>query len=264
MSSAAVLNYKISILQGVLAFVSVMLFLFHIRVLDESRDFKSDALNTPDSPVHNGTISLRQLLFVDFFGIVLLVGVSAYIGKYAIAVLTAIFIFTAFAWKDFFLKKSIRKSKVLYHIINSPQMLLLHLFIFVAFTGNFYLDTKMWLLMAFAYSNIFVLEVSRKISTDQERPDFKDTYNAKMGLKASVLLTYLLSLISIAFALLINLNQEVRLLYYLFLYFLLVSMVSYSCFSFVKSGGLIGGKRFILSSVLLYLALNILICIAAL
>lgn len=263
LSSAAVMHYDTSWIQAILVFIAGMLFLFHIRVLDESRDFTEDAVKTPDSPVHNGTVTLKLLFLIDAIGIILIAVISVYLGYYTLILMISIFAFTTLAWRDFFLKKLVRKSKVFYHILNSPQMILLQLYIFAGLTGSFYLTGKMWILLFFVYNNIFILEIARKISTDTNKKNFEDTYNARMGLGNAVMFTYVLSILGFALATFLIYLLTSNHLYYILVESILFIVLTYSCYKYVKTDGKKAANLFLVTVVLEYVVLNGLICIAA-
>ncbi|MBN2523476.1 MAG: hypothetical protein JXB24_09375 [Bacteroidales bacterium] len=262
-SSAAVLNYQVKITQVILAFFAIIFLLFHIRVLDDSRDFENDAICTPDSPLHNGTISLRQLIFPDILGLVFVLLTSLYSGCAAVILMIAVLTFSFFTWKDFFIRKNLLKNKIVYHLINSPLMIMLQLYIFTLYTGELYLNKTMWILVLFVYNNIFILELIRKISPDPEEKNYENTYSASMGFKKSVLFSYLLAILSfVIFLILIYRITGEIILYALYALPLLV-LLSYGYIKFIISRSSRTGKIYLLAILLEYIFLNGLICIAA-
>ena len=69
LSSAAILNYDVNLWQILSAYFAILFFMFHIRVIDESRDFANDSINHSDHPIHQGLISLKQLFIFDIVGL---------------------------------------------------------------------------------------------------------------------------------------------------------------------------------------------------
>lgn len=159
--------------------MSTLLFLFHIRVIDESRDMEMDSNLHPERPVQSGVISLRQLFFTSIFGIAVCLAIAIYAGLPATILAILILAFTTLAWRDFFAKSFFSTRPVLYHIINSPQMILIQWSIYAIYTQSFAISWQMLLQMLLIYNSIFIVEVVRKIKAPAL--DSADTYSASMG-----------------------------------------------------------------------------------
>ncbi|MBN2893311.1 MAG: hypothetical protein JXL97_15675 [Bacteroidales bacterium] len=205
LASATVTNSKSDIKEIILVFLSAIFFLFHVRVIDESRDAEYDKKFYPDRPVQTGFISIRELFFADFLGLAFFLIVAVIYGNASFILALAMLLFTTLAWKDFFLQKFFLNKPMLYHIINSPQMIMLQLFIFAIFTDSFSMTKSMWLLAGLAYINIFVLEVIRKIKRPDKSGKAGDVYTKSLGFKGALIFTLFLTIISgILFVLLLN------------------------------------------------------------
>jgi len=262
--SAAVLSYEVSIFSIVAAFFAVMFFLFHVRVIDEFRDFNDDAKNHPDNPIHSGIISLKQLFAVDIVGVVLIIIISVYYGTGTMIFAAALIVFTTLASKDFFLRKIILKYNTLYHIINSPQMILLQMYIFALLTGSVISSKIVWLLILFVYLNIFVLEVVRKIKISTEEPISTDTYSKSMGFKKSLIFNYILSFLSIASYIWIIVEQQTNnSLIYIVLSIPVLIFLSVATLKHIKIATKKTEKFLLLSVMIMYVSLNLLICLNA-
>lgn len=184
LSSAAVSPSKPSYLLMLLAFVSTLLFLYHIRVIDESRDMEMDSNLHPERPVQSGIISLRELFFTTLLGIATCIAIAVYAGFSATVITLAIIAFTTLAWKDFFAKSFFANRPVLYHVVNSPQMILIQWNIYAIYTQSFEITWLMLLQMLLIYNSIFIVEVVRKIKAPAI--DSADTYSASMGTKKAI------------------------------------------------------------------------------
>jgi hypothetical protein len=172
------------------AFVITTLFLFHVRAIDERRDFVNDSKLHPDRPVQQGLISIKQLLLLSISGILLslLLALNASMATLIIALL---FVgFTSLAAFDFFIPMYFKNKPVLYHIVNSPQMILTQWLIFSVYTESFAINTGMLLFMLLIYNNIFILEVVRKVKAPIH--DTEDSYTAHLGIKKSVIFLILM------------------------------------------------------------------------
>ncbi|MDX9848039.1 MAG: UbiA family prenyltransferase [Tenuifilaceae bacterium] len=184
LSSAAVSPSKPSILLMILAFVSTLLFLYHIRVIDESRDLEMDSSLHPERPVQRGIVSLKELFFTTIVGLAICILISIYAGFPAMVITLAVLVFTTFAWRDFFAKKFFSTRPVLYHIINSPQMILVQWNIYAIYTESFQITWLMLLQLLLVYNSIFIIEVVRKIKAPVI--DTPDSYSASMGTNKSI------------------------------------------------------------------------------
>jgi len=260
-SSAAIINYNVSLMQIILAFLAIMLFMYHIRVVDESRDFIDDKTYHSDLPIHSGLITLKELFAIDIVGILIILGISIYSGLNVIVITIVFFLFTTLAWKDFFLRRFFKGKNVLYHIVNSPQMIILQLFIFTLYTGNMKYSVSMWILVLFMYINIFVLEVVRKIKINTEESKVKDTYSASIGFRKSILFLYLLSIFSFGIYSCLMFSLKTSLQQILISTLPLFALITISAIFHFNKKSKSSEKLLLLSTVLQYVGLNTFICI---
>ena len=70
-SRAIIAEANLSFFNILLVLFASISYLFHIRVIDEYRDFKHDSLYHSDRPVQKEIISLIELKKIDFIAIVL-------------------------------------------------------------------------------------------------------------------------------------------------------------------------------------------------
>jgi 4-hydroxybenzoate polyprenyltransferase len=167
-----------------LAFLSTLFFLFHIRVIDESRDMELDSSLHPERPVQRGIISLKELFVTTLLGVAVCISIAVYAGLPATVITFLILIFTTFAWRDFFAKSFFANKPVLYHLVNSPQMILIQWNIYAIYTNSFQVTWLMLLQLLLVYNSIFILEIVRKVKTPTT--DSADTYSANMGSGKSI------------------------------------------------------------------------------
>ncbi len=261
--SAAVYNYETSVLKIIMAFFAVFCFIFHVRVIDELRDFDDDAKNHPDNPIHNGIITIKQLFIADILGLIYIVAVSILFGRFSMIFASALVIFTTIASKDFFMRKFIVGKNVLYHIINSPQMILLQFYIFSILFGKVTFSKIEWFTVIFVYMNIFVLEVVRKIKIPEEESPVSDTYSKSFGFKKSLVINYLLAFVSFMsyFFLILYLDIEKELLF-LILSLPVMLFLTFSTFKHIKSKTRKTQNILLLSVMIMYVGLNLLICLS--
>jgi 4-hydroxybenzoate polyprenyltransferase len=261
LSSAAILNYEVTIWQILSVFFAILFLMFHIRVIDESRDFANDLNNHTDHPIHTGIISLKQLFFIDIVGIIIALILSVLNDLNTLIILALFFVITSIAWKDFFLKKYFSGKNILYHLVNSPQMILLQLYIFTLYTGHLEYSSSMWILVLFIYINIFILEVVRKIKISKEESKVNDTYSSSIGFRKSLLFLFSLSMSSfIVYSWLMRLLNisDLKILFSILPLFVLLTI---AIILHLNKKSKISEKILLLSTILQYVGLNTFICI---
>jgi len=197
LSSAAILSYNVNIYQIVGAFVACMAFLFHVRVIDESRDFDHDLKYHPERPVQRGLISIRQLFYIDAVGVIVFITVALIFGRISKFYGAALLLFSFVAWKDFFLRNWLKKKFYLYNAVNMLQMVLLQMLIYSIFTQSFMVTQVMWIHLVFVIFNTIIMEFVRKIKTMADESRGEDTYSWHMGFFRSLMVFYLFCTINI-------------------------------------------------------------------
>lgn len=259
LSSAAILGYHTSFFQMLMAFLACLFFLYHIRVIDEHRDYGHDKAYHPDRPVQRGLVHLRELLLVDILGLAVFVFTCIWFGVPSQVYGAALIVFSFFAWKDFFGGSWLKQKFYLYNAVNMFQMILLQLLIYAILTLNFKVNSVMWIHLLFVIWNTLIMEVVRKIKTAETESSGKDTYSYHMGFKQSLRVFYLFSLANyftfnwMLFALQPQLN-----FYYLWA-FLLFALLTFSViWHWKKQTEKTEGLLF-LSTILNYVGLNLLI-----
>jgi len=262
--SWSVLNYDFSWQQALIAFFACMFMLFHIRVNDEFRDFEHDATHHKDHPQHKGVISMKSLRQSDTVGLVIYCILCIISGIPALVYGILLLLFVALARKDFFMRDYFKNRPLMYHVINSPQMVLMQLQIFAIFTGSFELSTSMLYCFGVVYANIFVLEVVRKIKLPNNEPGSHNTYSYIHGFSKALFIAWFWGLISCIFTFLLihyfHKNPLELILYSSFLIFIFL-IFSFLYFFHSKKMTLKTEKLTILISVLFYLLSNLIIIV---
>lgn len=185
-------------------FLVGLLFVFHVRVIDEWRDAPFDAENYKDRPVQTGLVTLKELLVVDAIGIIISFVLAFLYGNTALYYAIAFMLFTSLAWKDFFLTKWFQTRPLLYHIMNSPQMVILQLLIFAMLSGSHVLTLPMLMQAVMVYGTIFILELVRKIKITPRENTPVDSYSRTFGFKKALIITaffYLVTYVSYVYLL---------------------------------------------------------------
>lgn len=260
LASAVVSCESYSVWQVGIAFIIITFFLFHIRAIDERRDFVNDSNLHPERPVQQGLISVKTLLTISVSGILISLGLAFYSGIPSLLIALFFVGFTTLAAFDFFVPSFLKNKPVLYHIINSPQMILAQWLIFSIFTDSFTLNGNMVLFMLLIYNNIFILEVVRKVKDPAN--DSADTYTSHLGLEKSV--AFLIFLVLTGFVIFYFLLKSIGGLQTTGI--ILGALISTLVIGLIVIFYLKPGKRYQkmmeLSTVIFYVALNFLVYFA--
>jgi len=187
LSSFAVALSNASIIQDYLfeagiAFITLVLFMFHIRVLDEYKDYHFDLKYHSTRPVQRGLISLRELLYMDILGLILMFSINVYFFPNSTFFILLALGYTIVTGNDFFLGKKIRKKFYLYNFLNMLQLLIFQFYLYHIVNPQFsFFELTLLLHFVFVLLNISFLEVARKIQPVSSQKRGMDTYSERLG-----------------------------------------------------------------------------------
>ena len=190
-SAAIVMQDRPNLLQLLLAFIASLSYFFHIRVIDDYRDFQHDNLYHKNRPIQAGIISLMDLKRIDSIMVVIFLLISIFSNPYSLGLAVFLLIYTYFAKNDFFAKLKIRKYFYIYNAINFLQMVILQIYIYAFFSKSFYFNTPITMHFLFIITGTLIFEFLRKIKTPESEGEGKDTYSWHMGFGKSTMV-YLL------------------------------------------------------------------------
>lgn len=262
LSSAAVLSYEVSTVQILSNYLGCVFFLFHIRVIDESRDYEHDKKYHPNRPIHRGLISIKELLVFNFIGLILFTLCAFYFGKSSSIYGIALLVFSFFAWKDFYLNKSFIKNHFyLYNIMQMSQMVLLQLFIYAVFTHKFILNDVMLIHLLFVIFNTIILEIVRKIKTEKEESSGNDTYSFHLGYKKALYLFYFFNVLNIITFLWMLYSLSPNLGWYLYASLFFFMLITLAVFRHITTKSKKTEIFLMVCSVMNYVGLNLLVYI---
>ena len=167
-----------------IALITSLLFMFHIRVLDEYKDYNFDTTYHKNRPVQRGLISLKELLTLNIIGLIILFSINVIASTKATIFLLFAFGYTLIAGKEFFIKNWIRKRFFLYNFVNLLQLLFLQFYLYSIIEPNFSLSNPILSVhFVFVLFNVGLLEFARKLKTKTEENEAQDTYSSKIGIK---------------------------------------------------------------------------------
>ena len=174
-----------------IALLTSLLFMFHIRVLDEHKDYNFDSTYHKSRPIQRGLISLKELLTLNVIGLIILFVINIIASTKATIFLLFAFGYTLIAGKEFFIRNWIRKRFFLYNLVNLLQLLFLQFYLYSIIEPNFSFSNPLLSIhFVFVLFNVGLLEFARKLKTKSEENKAQDTYSSKIGIKkASMIYT---------------------------------------------------------------------------
>ncbi|NQZ85850.1 MAG: UbiA family prenyltransferase [Nanoarchaeales archaeon] len=203
-----------------------LLYTFHIRVLDEIKDYSFDNKFHKDRPIQRGLISISELVFID--RIFLLVQVLLiYLFSFKSLIFWGItYLYSLVAKFEFFMKSKARKNFLIYNLLNLFQMFFLQIFLYsLILTSITWYNPFLYVHFIYLLGKVFLLEVARKLKVKTLENKGKDTYSARFGIKkASFLFLVALFLTSGLFLSLLNYLNSSLILYLLFLILIIIQV----------------------------------------
>ena len=187
MGAAAILSVHnwILILAGTCI---TIVFLFHIRVIDEIRDFSHDGTFHTNRPVQRNVISIDELKYLRIISLILFFGLSLYFSFEAFILAIVLFLYSSLAGRDFFYPEKIRKYFYIYNLLNMIQLVGLQMVVYSVLGWNLSFGRLIVanILMIFLLSAL--LEIVRKIKAEESENVGKDTYSFHLGHNGSLIL----------------------------------------------------------------------------
>lgn len=208
LSSGAVVGSNISLIQTFIALLISILYLLHIRILDDRRDFDHDSLYHKSRPVQKGIITNKELRNVDLIILPSLIVLGASFGILGFLLIVTMLFYSFLAEKNFFVEKTLKKHFLTYNFVNTIQTFLLQLVIYIVFSGFIPLTGLVIFHFLFTCLGTIIFEFVRKVKMPKEIGVGKDTYTWYFGFKKAMIVYVLLAFIN------------------LFLFFLVVGLTS--------------------------------------
>lgn len=174
---------------GVLAVIS---FFFRLRVFDEIKDYRIDALNHPQRVLQSGRVTLRQLISVALVGTVIELIWSVAMGPGAVLGWLVAVGYSLLMRYEFFVGHWLQERLLLYAASHMLVMPLVIAWVWLAF--NPALNNGVGLLAALSLLAGFAFEVARKIHAPAAERATVDSYSKAIGYRTSIALVLLLLL----------------------------------------------------------------------
>ncbi|HII69052.1 TPA: hypothetical protein HA270_04195 [Candidatus Woesearchaeota archaeon] len=166
-----------------IATITVVLFMFHMRVFDDMKDKRFDDRHHPSRLIQKGKISLKALLVIDLLGIAVQFILTLLYSVNAVIWLLFAYAYAALAGADFMAGTVLRRHFFLYNLLNILQLFFVQLYIYAMFTPFFSLtDPGLFIHFLFAIGNAGILEIARKLKAPEQESTGNDTYSARLGI----------------------------------------------------------------------------------
>jgi hypothetical protein len=163
--------------------VTLLAFFFLLRVLDEHKDARADAVSRPELPVPRGLLSLQELRWAGGLAVGLVVVLNLAIDGSLLAPLVLVLAWAALMGREFFVPAWLRARPLAYLLSHMAVMPLIFL----------YATALDWMVagdapppgigrfLALAFFNGLVIEIGRKIRAPADERPGVDTYSSAWG-----------------------------------------------------------------------------------
>lgn len=181
LSTGAIVVKNPSILQVMGGLIASMLYLLHVRIIDEKRDFHHDSMYHKSRPLQTGLISMKELQTIDVYVIIIFLAIAMFAGIYPFSLGLLMLSYSFIASKEFFIGQKLRQHFFLYNAINTNQSFIMQLFAYSFFAGLIPFTTLVALHFIFTCIGTVIFEFVRKIKIPGMDGTGKDTYTWYLG-----------------------------------------------------------------------------------
>jgi acyl-CoA synthetase (AMP-forming)/AMP-acid ligase II len=163
--------------------VALLLMLFHLRVIDEHKDYEQDRIVHPNRVLSRGLVTLGQLRLAGFAAVALELALALALGPSALVGCLMIFVLSWLVYKEFYLSRSLQRHLLLNAFVHMIMMPAYCLFVFAVATGHYPWEVPGVVLLyaLVSYGVGFAYELARKTrAPHDERPGLV-TYSSAIG-----------------------------------------------------------------------------------
>lgn len=163
--------------------LALLLMFFHLRVIDEHKDYTRDLMVYPQRVLSRGLITLRQLRRLGFIAIALELALSFSLGWPAFAACLAILLGSWLVYKEFYLGDLLGRHLLLSAAVHLLLMPLYCLYVFAVATGRYpwTAPAVVWWYAWVSYGVGFAYELARKTRAPQDERPGLITYSSVIG-----------------------------------------------------------------------------------
>lgn len=168
--------FKITI--GIIATIS---FFFRLRVFDEIKDFKIDAINHPGRVLQSGRVSIRQLITISVVLSIFEISWSILCGFPTLLCWLIALAYSLLMRYEFFIGDFLKKRLIIYACTHMLVMPLIILWIWSGFYEEGLQHSALYILAALSLTGGFSFEIARKIHVANAESPTVDSYSKSMG-----------------------------------------------------------------------------------
>ena len=151
----------------VFSYCGLLLFFFELRLMDELKDFKKDAVAHPERPLPRGLISLAQARQITMYILIVMVLftilAAMLLNPQAAISYLAITIYLGLMYKEFFIGKWLEKKPVFYAISHQIIIFAVCVFTITVIEPGKYLHPRTFYLCCTITGAFFCYEICRKL-----------------------------------------------------------------------------------------------------
>ena len=188
LSTAAIVTKNPSVPQIMGGLIASILYLLHVRIIDEKRDFHHDSIYHKSRPLQTGLISMRELQIIDVYAVAIFLVIAIFAGIYPFLLGLLMLSYSFIASKEFFMGEKLRQHFFLYNIINTNQSFMIQLFAYSFFAG--FIPFTMLVVLHFIFTSIgtLIFEFVRKLKIPGMDGTGKDTYTWHLGFNRAIII----------------------------------------------------------------------------
>lgn len=172
-----------------IAFITLFLFFFQLRVCDEFKDYADDLRYRPYRAVPRGLVSLQELGVVAIATAIIQLGFALTVGRSLVFLLLLVWGYMLLMRQEFFAPHWLKAHPVVYMLSHMVIMPLMALFASACFwiPANLAPDVRLGGFLGVSFFNGLVIELGRKIRAPQDEEKGVETYTALWGKSVAVL-----------------------------------------------------------------------------
>ncbi len=199
LSTAAIVAKSPSTFQVIGGLIASLLYLLHVRIIDERRDFHHDNIYHKSRPLQTGLISMKELQMIDLFAVAIFLGIAGFAGIYPFLLGLLMLSYSFIAGKEFFMGEKLRQHFFIYNSINTLQSFLMQLFAYSFFAGYIPFTALVAFHYIFTCIGSVIFEFVRKIKIPGMDGTGKDTYTWYLGFNNAIIIYIIFSLLATFF-----------------------------------------------------------------
>ncbi len=169
-----------------LGYLTMFLVFFHLRLMDEFKDYKDDVRAYPERILSRGIIQLKDFKLILSYFFVFEIAMNLYLGQRHFYAWLIVFVYSLLMYKEFFVGEWLEKRLTLYLISHQLILPMMAFYMFsIVSQGDFFATSNIWATI-FIASLSFYYEIARKTWSKDREQAGADSYTSVWGIKLSI------------------------------------------------------------------------------